>query len=590
MGQGNDFISQFYLKYFAVGWKDKLTVECPFCEPRGFEPGRLVIVLKKDSFFHGFFRCSNRCVPGGYPLWFARLASIPLAEAPGYDLESDSSKERVEYPLQNINDEIRNHQASMTEEILELFDKKGVSAEALQELKIGFNGRYLIYPYVQEDGNCYSARCVHPEKAEDFFWHGDENYSRPPLNIFNLQEIGRCENGSLFLCEGEENALALKQLGFPVIGVFNTNFFEKLPAALFRKIETLFICVNNRPESENNARYLASRLGHKVRILSWPLQSPRDFNLCQLAAESGSEFAAKVGTMVNISRAFSPFSTPTKEYQLFRQTLADQQGEEYRSLHSGFPGFDGALNGVYGINVIGGAPKVGKSTFMIQIGAEMALRKIPVLYYDFENGRQKIYQRTLSRLSRIPVTAINADKLTRDEEERVRLAHENLKKMLVYWRVINDRKITPELMRKHIEFIRHETRSSYTVVVIDSLHKLPFNEFTERRTGIDAWLRQMESIRDELQVSFLIISELSRGDGGAYQDEPHLGIFKGSGDIEYSADNAMVLFPSDRAHMSGEERSNTLWLVASREHSPGKIAQYQVDYPFWGFTEKKVDG
>ncbi len=48
------------------------------------------------------------------------------------------------------------------------------------------------------------------------------------------------------------------------------------------------------------------------------------------------------------------------------------------------------------------------------------------------------------------------------------------------------------------------------------LFKLPFNEFTERRTGIDTWLRQMESIRDELQVSFLVISELSRGAGGAY--------------------------------------------------------------------------
>ncbi len=36
----------------------------------------------------------------------------------------------------------------------------------------------------------------------------------------------------------------------------------------------------------------------------------------------------------------------------------------------------------------------------------MARRKVPVLYYDFENGRQKIYQRTLSRLSRLSIPAI----------------------------------------------------------------------------------------------------------------------------------------------------------------------------------------
>ena len=80
---------------------------------------------------------------------------------------------------------------------------------------------------------------------------------------------------------------------------------------------------------------------------------------------------------------------------------------------------------------------------------------------------------------------------------------------LFHWRVVNDRAINPELMRKHIDFIRHETRSEYTVVVVDSLHKLPFKDFSERRTGIDAWLRQMDSIRDELQVSFLVITSYS---------------------------------------------------------------------------------
>ena len=163
--------------------------------------------------------------------------------------------------------------------------------------------------------------------------------------------------------------------------------------------------------------------------------------------------------------------------------------------------------------------------------------------------------------------------------------------MLFYWRVINDRKVTPELMRKHIDFIRHETRSDYTVVVIDSLHKLPFNNFSERRTGIDAWLRQLESMRDDLQVSFLVISELSRDQSGSYREEPHLGVFKGSGDIEYSADNAMVLYP-DYVGRSQDNRDSpadaVLWLVASREHSPGRIALYRRNFPYWGFSEVQL--
>ena len=144
-------------------------------------------------------------------------------------------------------------------------------------------------------------------------------------------------------------------------------------------------------------------------------------------------------------------------------------------------------------------------------------------------------------------------------------------------------------MRRHIDFLRHETKNHYTLVVIDSLHKLPFKDFSERRTGIDAWLRQLEAIRDELNVSFLVISELSRGKDDKYDLQPHLGSFKGSGDIEYSADNAMVLLPDWDPFDTGplDQRINSLWLVASREHSPGKVADYRLDYPFWGFEEKR---
>jgi replicative DNA helicase len=96
----------------------------------------------------------------------------------------------------------------------------------------------------------------------------------------------------------------------------------------------------------------------------------------------------------------------------------------------------------------------------------------------------------------------------------------------------------------------------------------------------------MEAIRDEQNVTFLVISELSR-EGGRYSEKPDLASFKESGDIEYSADNAMILMPdwNPLDTFSLKERKNTLWTVASRESSPGKVAEYILDYPFWGFRE-----
>lgn len=588
MAGANDPVSEFYLKHLGGEWQENFVSECPFCRDHGYDQGRLIVFLNKDSFFHGYFRCVNRCVPGGFPSWFARLAAIPLSEVPGVSVEQDIVKTQPDYPVENINDEIRAYKDRITDTVYHLFHKSTVAKATLMDMQVGFNGRYIVYPYIQEDGNCYSARCVHPERGEDYFWHGNEKFSREPFNLFNVEDIQRCENGALFICEGEENLLTLKQLGFPGIAVSHYNGLEKLPAQLFAQVKTLFISVANSLESANAARNLASRIGYKSRILSWQLHSPKHYNLWQLAKDSGKEFGKKVADMVRHSSAFSPFYSPAHEYHSFLDTLEKEQGEDYRNLSSGFSRLDEALGGIHGINVIGGAPKVGKSTFLIQIGSEMAARKIPVLYYDFENGRQNIYQRTLSRLARLSTDQIREQSFPAEKVRFLEAAHKKLQKMFFFWRVINDRKITPELMRKHIEFIRHETRSEYTVVVIDSLHKLPFNEFTERRTGIDAWLRQMESIRDELLVSFLVISELSRGAAGSYQEEPHLGAFKGSGDIEYSADNAMVLYPSPRQRSGSAgvaDQGNTLYLVASREHNPGRVAEYHLDFPYWGFTE-----
>jgi KaiC/GvpD/RAD55 family RecA-like ATPase len=588
----NEAVSLFYHGYLQNICEEKthLSADCPFCQKQGRDySGRLVVSLNKVGFFYGYFRCLNHCVPGGFPLWFARLMGISPVDVPGYDPDRELFLQKIDYPIVNINNEIKLYQDRFSGEILARFQKAGICPAVLAELKVGYNGRYLVYPYIQEDGNCYAARCVFPERKEDFFWHGDEHFFGDQYHIFNIQDIQRCENGALFVCQGEENLLALKQLGFPGVAVPDCHSLEALVPEHFSFVHTVFIVMENNAEAEAAARSVAARIGYKARLFSWPAALARDYSLWQLACDKGKDFKAAVLSMIQVSRAFSPFASPRREYDRFLAQLALESGSAYSALSSGFPQFDQALEGVHGINVIGGAPKSGKSCFAIQIATDMARRKVPVLYYDFENGRQKIYQRTLSRLSRLSTSDIKNSVVPGVAGQHFDRACQDFQDMLSSFRVVNDRKLNSEIMRRHIDFIRHETRSDYTVVVIDSLHKLPFKDFTEQRSGIDAWLRQLEAIRDELQVSFLIISELSRGSGDGYTDMPHMGVFKGSGDIEYSADNALVLSPEwdPLGKVVKEQRQNKLWLVASREHSPGLVARYRLDYPYWGFVELK---
>lgn len=586
-----DAITEFYRTQLPDGElkNNILHAPCPFCAGKaGGKPGLLMVFLNPDSFFHGYFRCQNRCHPGGFPLYFARLRALNMMSVPGYDPDREYEATGIEFPVKNINGEVLDFMGRMTDEQFAYFQRAGISRETLSEMQVGYNGRYLVYPYLEEDGNCYVARCVHPDRPEDSFWFGNEELTSDRVMLFNGGDIDRCENGSLIIVEDEFNLLTIKQLGLPGVAVNSTGGLEKLAAGAFRWLTTVFLWVNHSNDSEQAARALATNLGFKARIVRWPDHTEKNYTLVQLAIDQQKVFQQTAFRMIMEARAFSPFASPDKEYLQFHDRLQYEGGDEYRTMLSGFPALDQALGGMHGINILGGTPKSGKSCFFIQTATEMARRNIPVIYYDFENGRQKIYQRTLCRLSRLANEQLQAEDLDQEQTGRFRAAQEELRRFLPWFRVVTDRQLSPELMRRHIDFIRHETKSQYTMVVIDSLHKLPFKDLSERRTGIDAWLRQLEAIRDELNVSFLVISELSRGKDDRYDLQPHLGSFKGTGDIEYSADNALVLLPSWDPFDSGplSQRVNSLWLVASREHSPGKVADYRLDYPFWGFEEK----
>src|SRR5664279_1749510 len=93
---------------------------------------------------------------------------------------------------------------------------------------------------------------------------------------------------------------------------------------------------------------------------------------------------------------------------------------------------DQALNGIRGINIMGGQPKAGKSSFFMQVSTEAARQGVPVIYYDFENGRQKIYLRTLCRLIRLSEEALLEQEPDTDTAARLSHAQAELRNCLLY--------------------------------------------------------------------------------------------------------------------------------------------------------------
>jgi replicative DNA helicase len=585
-----DAVKSFYKNHLpqAVEQGPWLKAPCPFCVRRKTsKPGQIAIHIHPESYFRGYFRCTSNCVAGGFHLYFARLMEIQADGVPGHEPDAESYAANVQYPPRHLGAEIEQFTSLMGPDQQQFFNDFGVSGQILKEMRVGFNGRYLVYPYFQESGFAYAARCVMPGREEDTFWHGNENFAKEDFRIYNVQEIERCSKGALFITEGELNLLILKSLGYPAIAVPTSADLTAIQPQRLALVDNLFLLVANTPEARQSARALATQLGFKVRILAWPANLKRGDNLSQLAVESGTELRGRVTAMLQAAQSFSPFASPAKEGQVLLNFLEKERGKALLGIETGFPKLDTALDGLRGINIMGGPPKAGKSCFFMQISTEIARCKVPVIYYDFENGRQKIYLRTLVRTSNLQEKKIRSGGLSPEQSDIFKSSWDEFDKMLRYFRVVTDRQLTPDLMRRHIDFLRHESRKDDLLIVLDSLHKLPFKSLTERRTGIDFWLRQVEAIRDEHQVCFLVISELSRGKEGGYGEKPDMSSFKESGDIEYSADNAMILMPNwdPLDPVSTEQRNSVLWLVASRENSPGRVAEYRLDYPYWRFQE-----
>ncbi len=583
-------IKNFYESHLPeAAWKGHhLVAPCPFCRDRQKgKPGRLAVLLNRDSYFRGYFRCTNECTPGGFHIRFGRLLGIEPVNIPGLDSDIEPYAFGGNYPARHLGPELDKFNALMGPEQHTYFAQFGISQATLNQMKIGFNGRYIVFPYFQENGYAYSSRCVMPNREENSFYHGNEAFFSGEAGIYNMREIDRCEGGSLFIAEGELNALILKELGYPAIAVASAANLADITPDRLSRIEHLFLLVSKSPEAYAAAREFAVQVGFKARILKLPSTLKRGDQLADVAADPDTDTKKTLLQMLHQSKAFSPFASAQSECRHFAAYLEKEKARNLSGLGTGFAKMDSHMEGLRGINVMGGPPKAGKSCFFMQISSEVARRDVPVIYYDFENGRQKIYLRTLVRLTGIAEKKIRNSQMGKDVTTHLKKGLAQLESLFTYFRVINDRQLTPEVMRRHIDFIRHETRKDDLLIVIDSLHKLPFKDLTERRTGIDSWLRELESIRDEFHACFLVISELSRGKGGGYGEKPDLSSFKESGDIEYSADNALILMP-DWDPMSPttiQERKSVLWMVASRESSPGKVADYKLDYPYWRFKE-----
>ena len=195
-------------------------------------------------------------------------------------------------------------------------------------------------------------------------------------------------------------------------------------------------------------------------------------------------------------------------------------------------------NGIHGVYIVAALPNIGKSTLCAQIATDIS-RSIPAIYYDYENTRRVLLYRLVQNWGLDGARKIGANWYIR---ESLRTLNRDLAK------------IKPP-----------------AVIIVDSFQKIGGRSGDDRREGLEAWLRRFEELKLE-GYTVLLISELNRA---SYTGVPKLDAFKESGEIEYTADTAVVLTERDQNNVM-------TWIVKNR-HYPhkGPATLMERTRPFW---------
>lgn len=359
---------------------------------------------------------------------------------------------------------------------------------------------------------------------------------------------------------------------------------------LFKGISKVIICYDNDEAGQNGAKDLCCFIGPKAKRMLWEPDKAKGYDLNDLFQECGSknEFLKEISRYVALARAeVEAILKPSISMieSLKSRIELDARGEIV-GISSGYTRLDRQFSGISGIWFVGGKPKEGKTTFAGNIAIRTAERGYSTIYMDYENGSLNLLAKIFTNVFNLTIAEFRKKHKEIFDLSKHKPEHARLSKMLTNLYIIRPsmkdaceqyvsaQEMATSILEKYILFLQEDSSCTKPIIfVIDSLQKLPALNVNDRRLSVDSWLRAFECIRDQYNVTFLIISELSRG---KYK-KPTLEAFKESGDIEYTADVALFL----------EKQGSVITLntVANRNGEIGDSIIYTADFEHWKLNE-----
>lgn len=239
-----------------------------------------------------------------------------------------------------------------------------------------------------------------------------------------------------------------------------------------------------------------------------------------------------------------------------RYKAAAEKDAEFAKRLTGFDNLDGvgkfAPDGqkqifAPGIYVIGAPPSAGKTTFCLQLCAQLADRGEEILFLTYEMGEKNLLRKLIARdlfekkRRKLNVTAISAAdiRLAALGNEDVVASLDEIAENMPHLRILKACWTAEELIGKLHAFAKTVERPP--VICIDYLQLIPSTKDTTAKEKIDKLLGELRIFQDDTDSTLLLISSFNRSH--ELKGCTTLSSFKESGSIEYTADTILTLEP-----------------------------------------------
>jgi twinkle protein len=485
--------------------------ECPL---NGCGSGHFYINQSKEIFY------CHKCGERGHLLSLKKR----LGDLPPISHISDYSKTKAPTKTIDLSIVEKCHKAILNNPAIlsYLTDERGFTRETVQKFKLGFKDGWITIPHFK-DGLCLNikSRLIKPT--------GDKKYFREegcPSILFNLDNAKNFQ-GSVILTEGEFDAIAFDQMGFPnVVAVTNGagSFADEWVDDL-ESFTQIYLSFDLDEAGQQGVEKAADRLG-RYRCLN-VLLPLKDANDCLKAGYSNQE-------MADVLLKAKPFSVSiVKGPGAFFDEIKDLfTGESIeKGVMTGWDDFDELLGGLRPneLTVLTGETASGKTTWAANLGYRFSKDDHPVLIASFEMKPVNILKKMLQMESGRSMYDHTLDSLT------PYFVH--LSSLPLYFVDVYGEIGIPEL-KDAIYYARR--RYGVELVILDHLHFFLRYSGDHERQAIDQALKDIKTWAMQLGIHVLLIVHPTKVET---ENRPiRLNDLKGSSGLKQIPDNVLSIW------------------------------------------------